>query len=147
MLITLPLRRSSMCAPTARVQRMASVRLMSMTNFSFVVRGRLRFSLVGQLHQGLADGIAQARSRARRCGRTSASTESTAVRTLSGFVTSATIGSTRRPEALAISAASGSTNFGVSAFSAMSAPAFASTCAMPFPMPRPAPVMKTTFSL
>ena len=73
-----------------------------------------------------------------------ASTASTARRTLSGFVTSATMGSTRRPEAFAISAASGSTYFGVSAFSAMSAPACASTCAMPLPMPRPAPVMKTT---
>ena len=71
-------------------------------------------------------------------------TESTAARTVSGRVTSATIGSTRRPDAFAISAASGSTYFGVSAFSAMSAPAFASTCAIPFPIPRPAPVMKTT---
>ena len=45
----------------------------------------------------------------------------------------------------AISAAVPSTYFGVRALSAMSAPASASTWAIPLPMPRPAPVMKTTF--
>ena len=54
-------------------------------------------------------------------------------------------GTTRRPDAAAISAAAPSTYFGVSALSATSAPASASTSAIPLPMPRPAPVMKTTF--
>src|SRR3989304_2453088 len=64
--------------------------------------------------------------------------------TSSALVTSATSGTTRRPVAFPISAASPSTYRDVRALMMTSAPASARTWAIPFPIPRPAPVPKTT---
>ena len=130
MLITLPERRASMCAPTARVVSSASVRLMFKTNSSSSSLTPGLDSLPGRVTSGLRiESPSAFTSTSMRPN--AASTSSTARRTLSGLVTSAMMGTTRRPDALAISAAVPSTYLGVSAFSATSAPACASTCGDP----------------
>src|SRR6185436_11921177 len=133
-LITLPEPRASRCGPTARVQRMVVVRFTSITK---------RRSSSDRLTSG--PRIESPRLLTRMSSRPkSRRTCATARSTSAARVMSATRGTTFRLVERASSAASGVTWVAVRLLMATSAPAWASTSAMPLPMPRPAPVISAT---